>query len=190
MQTVIRHLQVFLFSLSALFLYQCANQTNTPDLTEITIFNTGSYEMLSPLACYYENTTLKECVVIDSTAKTIQPNSNYNFFIQANQKIRLVFPFDTIHKSLGVMYRPNCHILADFFSDKEKRYIAKAQITTNLSEPENGFNCGLEVFEQNLGETIQTNMNDNLTKHSRYRVPRSGEVIKGYISNYHWQETF
>lgn len=174
---------------------QCASELPAPKLTNITIHNTGTFPMHSPMACYYLSEDPKQCMVIDELTTSIAPGKSQNFAVKANQKVRLIFPFDFIHKGNGTVYRPNCHILADFFAYEEKHYIAEAQIIANLSKLENGFNCSLKMFEQSNNTSKTENnesrkkiaMEENATKHIRYRVPRRGEVKPGYVSNYDWQ---
>ena len=169
-------------------LTSCASKpAPTPELTEITVYNTGTFPMRPPQVCYYQEHDPKTCTAIEMSTEKLFAGQNYNFFIKANQKIRIVFPFDETHRASGVMYRPNCHILVDFYAYKEKRYHAEAQIQSQYSDPKKGFNCGVKVFEENLGSSQRIEMNDTLTSKIRYRVPQKGEVREGYISNYNWQ---
>jgi hypothetical protein len=166
---------------------QCASEPPVQIETKITVYNSGTISMQNPMACYYQETDIKKCTIIDSTVGKIASGQSQTFTIKANQKVRLIFPFDEIIKVSNVVYRPNCHILSDFFAFEEKNYFADAQIIANLSKPENGFNCALTMFEQNKSETSKALMDENATNHIRYRVPRKDEIKEGYISNYNWQ---
>lgn len=179
--------QVFIGAMLGILMSQCASkQESEQAYSDITLSNTGSYAMHSPLACYYGDNDPQHCVVIDESIEAINPGNSHTFKIKANQRIRLVFPFDAIQRSAGIVYRPNCHILLDFFAFKEKRYYANAEIRSPRSAPEKGFNCDVKVFEQGMDTSTKTEMTEVLSK-IRYRVPRQGETREGYISNYHWQ---
>lgn len=180
--------KVLIGAILSILISQCANkQEDKQAYSEITISNTGSYAMHSPQACYYGENDPQHCMAIDESIKEITPGKNHTFRIRANERVRIVFPFDAIQRSAGVVYRPNCHILVDFFAYKEKRYHANAEIRSPRSAPEKGFNCEVKIFEQGVNLTQKTEMSDTLATEIRYRVPRQGEIREGYISNYHWQ---
>lgn len=171
-------------------LSQCAAKLPPVAMTELIVTNTGSYTMQAPRACYYQAEDEKKCLGIGSTMGAVLAGQNIKLKIKTQQQVRLVLPFDVSHSSGGKVYRPNCHILIDLFASQEKRYFIDAQMVANLNQPENGFNCSAKVYEQNVtvsGLTEKT-ISKNSKKTIRYRVPRDGEYIDGYISNYNWQQ--
>jgi|GEM_PF-6496338 len=180
-------------SLITLLLSYCASSPPLQEYAQLTISNTGSYALPSPQICYYQQEDKKSCNAIDSTVKQIPPKKNAQFKIKANHRVRLVLPFDSMLRTRGVVYRPNCHILIDFVPYPEKKYYANGQIISNANRPENGFNCSSQLFEQasdvkesNTANNLKIEMKDSSKHTIRYRIPRKNDFPADYISNYLW----
>ncbi len=182
-----------LLKINALILFSmlglsfCANQAVPVKETSLMIVNTGTYPMLSPEVCYYNETDPNQCEPINREIKNIAAGTGQEFTIRAEQRVRLVLPFDHIQRSRGVTYRPNCHILIDWVPSQSKHYVASGQITANLTRPENGFNCASAIHETGVDGSNKQALKEHALTNIRYRVPRRGEKPANYVDNYNWE---
>jgi len=174
-----------LWSTTLLLLSACSTSEPPAEqvLTQVSVKNSGVYTMHSPQRCYYQPTDEKVC---SSTTKggEIKSGMNESFFIRANEKVRIVLPYDFTERVAGNVYRTNCHILVELIPRVDIAYLIDAKIEASKGQPEKGFNCFVDVYEVHMEGNKKS---EEAVTHIRYRSLGAGESRDTYINDYFWE---